>query len=190
MAKNNLATKLAIGAIAGAAMFGGVGKADANPIINYSNSVTQVNADGLGTFGDDAEDFYTVGLWVKNFSQGTIAQDSCTNLVYNTDLVDRGAYNFRDEFSVWTFNENGAGQDQYDFNGQNLVPTADNTVYYDVKADDVLGWESTTAYLEAESGQSNLLGDVTIPTIPEPATLGLIAGAGAALLGIRRFFRI
>jgi len=113
--------KLAIGAIAETTLFGGVEKAKANPVINYSNSVTEVNFDGQGTFGDSTNDFYTVGLWVQNVPNDGM-QDTCTNLIYNTDLADRGAYNFRDKFNVWTFNANGVGQDKYDFNGNDLQP--------------------------------------------------------------------
>ena len=74
--------------------------AGAGPVINYSNTITEVDADGSGTFGDSGTDFYTVGLTMKNYSDGF--ENSATNLIYRTNLEDLGAFNLRDQFSVWT----------------------------------------------------------------------------------------
>jgi len=157
------------------------------PVINYTNTITEVDADGSGTFGDSDADFYTVGLTMKNFSNGL--ENSATNLVYGTNLEDCGAFNLRDQFSVWTPTTNGAGSTMYAYNGIDLTPGAENTVLYDVQANQVIGWDITTAYMEAETGQSNVM-EATVPVIPEPVTAGLLALGGVGLIGMRRFFRM
>lgn len=159
----------------------------AGPVINYTNTITEIDADGSGTFGDSDADFYTVGLTLKNASNGF--ENSATNLIYNTNLEDHGAFNLRDQFSVWTSGTNGVGNTAYDFNGINLTPTSENTVFYDVQANQVVGWDTTTTYMEAETGKSNVMG-ATIPVIPEPVTAGLLALGGIGLIGIRRLFQM
>lgn len=160
------------------------GLAKAGPVINYSNTITEMDADGSGTFGDSNADYYTVGLTLSNGSNGF--EHSATNLIYNTNLEDHGAFNLRDQFSVWTPITNDLGKTMYEFNGINLEPTAENTVFYDVQANLVIGWDTTTAYMVAETGQSNVM-EATIPVIPEPATAGLLLIGGLGMIAVRKF---
>ena len=191
MKKRSLSKMLAIGAVSIAVLFGISPSANAGFVMNYSNSVTQVNADGQGTFGSDSNDYYQVSLWVKNNNTHE-SIETATNLIYNTDLETRGAYDIHDEArngqSYWTFDSSPTGQDKYNFNGNNLEPTLDNTLDYKVKANDVLGWEKTEVYLDSNGGERATI-DATVPTIPEPSTMGLIALLGAGTLAFRRFFR-
>jgi len=176
---------LATGALAVAALAAPL-KVKANPVIAYENSITEVNADGLGTFGDDVNDFYTVGLRVENVTFGGGSDDACWQLEMDADFADRGAYNFRDQFSAWSYDESASGQDSY-FGiepGTQLEPGFANWVYYDVKEDDVLGWETVGARMYANSGVSNEFG--TTAPIPEPATISLLAGGALAALAGRR----
>lgn len=161
--------------------------AGAGPVINYTNTIAEIDADLSGTFGDSDADYYTVGLRLSNGSNGF--ENSATNLIYNTNLEDHGAFNLRDHFSVWTPGTNAAGNTVYDLNGIPLEPTLENTVFYDVQANQVIGWDTTTVSMEAETGQSNIIG-ATIPVIPEPATAGLLIIAGLGALALRRFFSI
>lgn len=157
------------------------------PVISYTNTITEVDADGSGTFGDSDADFYTVGLTMKNYSDGM--QNSATNLIYGINLEDLGAFNLRDQFSVWTPATNALGNTIYDFNGINLEPTAENTVFYDVQANLVTGWDTTTAHMEAETGSSNVMSAIT-PVIPEPATAGLFVLSGIGMIAARKFFKM
>jgi len=129
-------------------------RSDANPIIEWSNSVTQVNADGLGTFGDDPLDFYRVGLRAENITNPSILDDKCWRLEYDADLEDRRAFNFIDAFDFWTFDANGVGHDYFNTTTA-LPPGFADTFYYDVLVKDVLGWETATVRMYANSGASN-----------------------------------
>ena len=191
MKKRSLSKMLAIGAVSIAVLFGISPSANAGFVIDYSNSVTQVNADGQGTFGSDSNDYYQVSLRVKNNNTHSTVE-TATNLIYNTDLETRGAYDIHDESgdgnSYWTFDSSPTGQDRYNFNGNNLGPGLEHWLKYKVKANDVLGWEKTEVYMDSNGGERASL-EATVPTIPEPSTMGLIALLGAGTLAFRRFFR-
>ena len=163
------------------------GLAGAGPVINYTNTIAEIDADLSGTFGDSDADYYTVGLRLSNGSNGF--ENSATNLIYNTNLEDHGAFNLRDYFSVWTPGTNATGNTVYDLNGIHLEPTLENTVFYDVQANQVIGWDTATVSMEAETGPSNTVG-ATVPVIPEPATAGLLAVAGIGALAFRKIFSI
>jgi len=163
MKKRSLSKMLAIGAVSIAVLFGIFPSANATFVIDYSNSVTQVNADGQGTFGSDSNDYYQVSLWVYNDSDHP-STETATNLIYNTDLETRGAYDIHDGYNAWTFDSSPTGQDRYNFNGQNLVPSANNTLDFKVKANDVLGWEKTEVYLDSNGGERATL-EASIPIV-------------------------
>jgi len=156
MKKRSLSKMLAIGAVSIAVLFGISPSANAGFVIDYSNSVTQVNADGQGTFGSDSNDYYQVSLRVKNNNTHSTVE-TATNLIYNTDLETRGAYDIHDESgdgnSYWTFDSSPTGQDRYNFNGNNLGPGLEHWLKYKVKANDVLGWEKTEVYMDSNGGE-------------------------------------
>jgi hypothetical protein len=88
-------------------------------------------------------------------------------------------------YDAWTFDSNGEGKDYWQFGENALVPGDFNTVYYDVLAKDVLGWETAQVKLISNLGDSNSFGVATVP-IPEPMTLTLLASGAAVFLAGRR----
>ena len=157
------------------------------PNIEWSNlTIEEHDADNSGVFGDSDIDFYRVGLRAENATfGGDSVEDACWKLEYDADLEDRGAFNFEDQYGLTTFDENGEGHDHYNYSDFFLEPGMANIHYYDILAKDVLGWETATVRMWANSGNSNEF-EATVP-VPEPATMALLGAGALTALGIRRF---
>lgn len=170
-------------------LFGGkwAGKAGGAPIISYEKSIQQIDVNGNGfNQAGDVDDFYRVGLRVENITAGgDSVLDGCTRLELDADFATRGAYNFADQFSAWTYDQGAVGKDNW-MAGENILePGFANTVFYDVKAKDVIGWETVGARMYAPSGVSNEFG-IDAPVVPEPATIGLLGAGALTALAYRR----
>ena len=188
--KKTLATKLAIGAIAGATMFGGVGKADADIAPEITTTI----------YDDQDYDLSREGVqvkyeWaVKNKSPPAVhwTEDAINKYTILGDLENRGMYNFDvdNDPSGWNWN-GGSESNNYTLGTGSLVrPAFGHKFTALVNANDIIGNELVQSYATAHDGAVSPMADITVPMIPEPATVGLVAGTGALLLGIRRFFRI
>jgi hypothetical protein len=152
-------------------------------IISYQQTIEDVD-----TNGDSIFDSYLSKTYVNNKSQNFLKPEDASfwALNMNADLAERGATNMTNYWADWHYEKNGEDVSKMIMNqpgGVAMMPTLDDTFYYTISKDKVLGWENAGASMVANAGNVNL--GFQAP-IPEPVSAGLLVlGAGALIAGRR-----
>ncbi len=152
-------------------------------IISYQQTINEVDTDNNGTL-----DAYRSSTVVRNDTYNiNETEGAFWAMNMNADLAGRGCTNMIDQYSQFHYEKNGENMSKMILNSEGLamLPTYEDTFYYTISKDKVLGWENVGASMVANAGSVSF-GFQAPKAIPEPTTMAILASGAVAILAGRR----
>jgi len=200
--KKTLKSLVTAGLVGGAVLFGGARDAVADTFYDSGVQNVQKNLHSGGylgisyrqiiedvdTTGDDINDTYKSTLTMYNTSQESGGENlSFYKMDIDADLAGRGCENMNNALWNWIYQTTGENSSIMTTNSIGttwvLQPGDGMDFNYDIKKDDVLGWETVNSEMVSPDG--SICFDYQVP-VPEPATAGLLVAGGLSAWALRR----